>query len=85
MIVHTPAAWTAANLSFKTSITPDGTFTDLRDSAGALVAITGVIASGAFSVPLAVAPAHFVQIISQNAGVPVNQAAARVLQIELKS
>ena len=85
MIVHVPADWTAADLSFRTSSAVDGTFDDLYDELGALIEVAGVTAGDAYVVPARLAPAHFVQLISQSAGTPVNQAAARVLALELKS
>ena len=85
MIVHVPATWTAADLSFRTSTTVDGTFDDLYDEAGSLLVVTAVAAGNGYVVPARLAPAHFVQIISQSAGTPVNQAVDRVLTLEIKS
>lgn len=85
MIVHIPATWTAADLSFRTATAVDGTFDDLYDETGTLLEVAGVTAGNGFVVPARLAPAHFVQIVSQSAGVTVNQAADRVLTVELKS
>lgn len=87
MIVHVPAAWTAADLSFRTSSSVDGTFDDVYDETGALLEVTGVVTGkkNGYVVPARLAPAHFVQIVSQSGGTPVNQAADRVLTLEIKS
>lgn len=85
MIVHIPAAWTAADLSFRTSTTVDGTFDDLNDEFGALLEIAGVAVDSAYVAPAKIAPAHFIQIVSQSGGTPVNQGADRDLILELKS
>ena len=84
MLVHIPSAWTAADIGFQVCGTVDGTYHDLYDDAGALVEITSVAIDQAFTVPVEVEGAIFVKLLSQTAGTPVVQAAARILALELK-
>ena len=80
-----PAAWTAANLTFSVSI--DGVnFLNLHDQSGVETSIPvaasrhigglDVLAYGSFS---------YLRIRSGTAGVPVNQAADRVLTLMLRN
>lgn len=86
--ISMPAAWTAADLTFQVS--PDGgtTWQELFDGAGNAIDIK--VAAGQFIMPLA-SPSYgwrginMIQVRSGTAGVPVNQAADRIVNIVTRS
>ena len=86
LVVHMPAAWTAASLGFHVSGSLAGTFQPLYDDDGNLVQIDSPAASQTYSAPAAVGGAHFVKLWSQNgSGTNTNQGAARTLALNVKS
>src|SRR6266571_1443782 len=82
-----PAAWTAANLTFRVS--QDGvTFFDLFDSAGVEVSVAASASKGigVIGTPLqALSPWRYIIVRSGTTGTPVNQAGARTILIVGKS
>jgi hypothetical protein len=78
--IQMPAAWTAANLSFQGSL--DGvTYQELQDSFGAALTVIAA-ASVCISVDVTLfAGWPYLKIRSGTSGTPVNQGAARTLQI----
>jgi len=85
-IVHMPATWTAASIGFQICQTPGGTFLPLYDKDLNLVQIAGPSASGAYACPAELAGARWVKVWSQNgSGTGTNQAAARTVNLDLKS
>jgi hypothetical protein len=86
LIVHMPAAWTAASIGFKVSSSDAGTFQALYDDDGDLVQIDSPAASASYQANAEVAGAHWVKLWSQNgSGTNTAQAAARTLVLDLKS
>lgn len=85
-LVLVPSTWTAAAMGFKVSATQTGTFVPLRDESGSVVQISGIQAAAAawYKLPDALRGAQWVKLWSQNAGVDVNQAAARTLVVAAK-
>ena len=82
-----PGSWTAAGLSFEAAQSPGGSFQDLHDSAGAEAVVTAAAsrAIGLAGVTAeALAPFRIIKIRSGTSAVPVNQAAARTLELVLK-
>ncbi len=85
-VLHMPAAWTAANIGFQVSSTPDGTFLPLYEEDGAtLVLITGPAVDNAYVLPDKLAGALHFQLWSNTAAVDTNQGADRVITLELKT
>jgi hypothetical protein len=86
MVVHMPAAWTAASIGFKVSNDENGTFLPLYDDDGNLVQIDSPSASQAYVAPAALAAAHWVKLWSQNgSGTNTAQAADRTFTVDLKA
>jgi len=85
-MVETPAAWTSASMGFKGSQTKDGAFVPLRNEAGSLIEITGIVtnAAGRYRLPLELAACHFIIPWSESSGSDANQAADRALIFHLK-
>ena len=84
--VHMPAAWTTASIGFKVSTSKGGTFLPLYDDDGNLVQIDSPTASKAYTVPAAVAAAHYIKLWSQDGSASnTAQGAARTLVLDLKS
>jgi hypothetical protein len=90
-IVIIPSAWTDANLGFKVSPTPDGTFVILHSSVGVPVQIGEIVtnASYAYAIPEAIFAAGFMKLWSKNTTdatvTDTNQGAARNITVLLKS
>lgn len=84
LIIHMPAAWTAADIGFQVSNSEAGTFLPLYDAAGALIEYTPAVDT-AFLAPAGIAGAYWIKLWSQTAGVDTNQAAARTLGLTAKS
>lgn len=79
-----PAAWTTANLTFQVSL-DNTTFNDLYDDAGNEETVTAA-ASRFISVdPVMFRGALYLKVRSGTTGVPVNQAAERVIKVVGKS
>ena len=83
-VIHMPAAWTAADIGFHVSSEVDGTYQPLYDGANPVV-ISGPDADLVFPLPAALAPALFFKLWSNTAGADENQAADRVITVELKA
>jgi len=84
--IQMPAAWTTANLTFQASNLIDGTFYDVYGSDGIEIMLTAT-ASRMIVLDIhqsALAPLSFIKIRSGTTGTPVNQAAARTLNVILK-
>ena len=81
-----PTSWTAANLTFKTSPTIDGTYQSLYDDAGVEVNVTAAVSTNiAIDVnALKLAASRFLVIRSGTAATPVTQASTRTLYLILK-
>jgi len=80
-----PAAWTAANLTFQAAAVSGGTFQDIYDDAGTEVSVT---AAQARSIPVSsvlkqIGQFEYIKIRSGTVGVPVAQAADRVIILVL--
>lgn len=79
-----PAAWTAASMTFQTSETLDGTYTDLYDDGGTELSFT-VGASRSIGLRRDQSDVlgrwRFIQVRSGTSGTPVNQGAARTITI----
>jgi hypothetical protein len=76
--IITPAAWTAANLTFQGS--HDGTlFNDIFDEAGAELSVTATAAKyiGIDASAMELSGMAFIKVRSGTTGTPVNQGAAR--------
>ena len=85
LIVHMPAAWTAASIGFYVCDSYAGTYQKLYDDNGNLVQIDSPSAAGAYAAPAEVAAARWVKLWSQNgSGTDTNQAAARTITVALK-
>lgn len=88
--VITPDVWTAANIGFQVSATQSGTYTILRDKAGAPVQVSTVKTDGgrAYSMPDEVFGALWVKLWSKNTTAATetdtNQGGARTLGLTLK-
>jgi hypothetical protein len=87
LIIHMPAAWTAASIGFQVAHTTGGTFQPLYDQLGNLVQIAGPpVASRDYQAPPEIAGCRFIKLWSQNgAGVNVNQGAARSVGVSIKA
>jgi len=86
LVVHMPAAWTAASIGFKVSNTQDGTYQAAYDDNGALLQIDSPAASKSYVSPAQLSACHWVKLWSQDgAGANTNQAAARSLRCGLKA
>jgi hypothetical protein len=85
LVVHMPAAWTAASIGFQVSDSLGGTYDPLYDDDGNLLEITSPAVDKAYTAPAAVAAAHFLKIWSETSGSGVNQGAERSLILEVKS
>lgn len=84
--IHMPAAWTTADIGFQVSSEFGGTYLPLYDESGAVVEVSGPAASRAYAVTNSkVASARFIKLWSQSAGVGTNQAAERVLTVDIKT
>jgi hypothetical protein len=87
--VTTPAAWTAADLTFNIDPTGTGTFTKVIDSAGAALKIAGVATAAAETYVLPEAgdliTGQSCKIVSTNSAseADVNQDAARTLIVQI--
>jgi hypothetical protein len=84
LIIHMPAAWTAADIGFQVSNGSGGTFLPLYDAAGARVEYTPVVSTAALA-PAGLAGAYWLKLWSQTGGVSVNQAAERTIEVTVKS
>lgn len=85
-VVHMPAVWTAASIGFYVSPTEDGTFQPLYDKNGSLVQISGPTASKSYVSPAELAGCLWIKLWSQDGSASsTNQAAARSLNVDLKS
>jgi hypothetical protein len=87
LIVHMPAAWTAASIGFQVSDASGGMFLPLYDDDGGLVQIDSPAVSKSYNAPAALAGAMFIKLWSQNgSGVDTNQLSAdRTMRINVKS
>jgi hypothetical protein len=85
LIVHMPAAWTAASIGFKVASYTGGTFQPLYDDDGNLIQIDSPSASKSYVAPASLFPARFVCLWSQDgSGNNTAQEAARSLVVDLK-
>lgn len=91
LIVHMPDTWTAAYVGFQVASEVDGTYVPLNDEDAAAVLIgdaagpTQPVADEAYAAPTDLFPARFVKLWSTDgAGLDTNQAAERVLTLDLK-
>ena len=85
LLVHMPAAWTAASVGFKVAQEEDGTYQPLYDEAGNLVQIASPAVDKVYSAPAEVAGGLFVKLWSQDgAGANTNQGAERKLGLSMK-
>jgi hypothetical protein len=84
MLLHMPAAWTAANIGFKVSTTKTGTFIPLYQDA-TLIQVQNCTVSLAFVAPSQVAYGRYVRLWSQSSGSDVDQGADRSILLELSS
>lgn len=83
--IHTPSAWTAAAIAFKSSPTEDGTYVEVRGDDGALLRCASVGPSMVTAMPADVAALGYVRLWSEDgAEGDVNQAADRELTLYLK-
>ena len=84
--IQMPAAWTAANITFTAATATGGTFQSLYDDSGLEVTVTAAAAEciALSSNALNLAPLRFIKIRSGTAATPVNQGAARTIQLILK-
>lgn len=81
--IFMPAAWTAANLTFRASY--DGTnFFDMYDDLGAEFSVTASTSRFIMLDPAAFAGVNFLVIRSGTASTPVNQGALRTLTLALR-
>jgi hypothetical protein len=80
--LHMPDDWTAADIGFYASNSLNGTYQPLLDSQGNRVEMT-VTAGNTYAVPPAAMAPSFIKLWSQNAGVDVNQAASRLLVLDM--
>lgn len=82
LMLHMPAAWTAASLGFKVSLTKTGTFIPVYDGA-TLVQLTPAV-DKAYVVPMdQLQAAAWIRLWSQNgSGTKTDQAAAREIGIQ---
>jgi hypothetical protein len=87
LIIHMPAAWTAASIGFHVAHTTGGTFQPLYDQLGNLVQVAGPpVASRDYQAPPEVAGCRYVKLWSQNgAGANVNQGAERSMAVTIKA
>jgi hypothetical protein len=86
LVVHMPAAWTAASIGFKVSSDESGTYLPLYDDDGNLVQIDSPSASQAYVAPAELAPTFWIKLWSQNgSGTNANQGAERTIIIDLKA
>jgi len=85
LIVHMPAAWTAASIGFQVSPTTGGTFIPLYDDDGNLLQIDAPTASKAYQAPDGIAGSGFVKLWSQDgSGSNTAQGAERSIPVTLK-
>jgi hypothetical protein len=78
--IQMPSAWTAANLTFQASF--DGTtYVDLYDDAGNEQTATAAASRFMFLTPAEWAGIRYLKIRSGTTSVPVNQGAARTIQL----
>ena len=84
MVVHMPAAWTAASLAFQVCALEGGTYTPLYDDDGNLLEIAAS-ASKSFTAPSAIAGCAWVRLWSETSGSNVTQDAERSFAITMKS
>ena len=81
--IQMPASWTAANLTFQGSA--DGvTYQEVYDNNGVEVQVVGTQAAFIPIPPTLLGPLYALNIRSGTAGTPVNQGAARTLQLVFK-
>lgn len=86
MIIHMPAAWTAADIGFQVSTAEGGTYLPLYDDLGNIVMVDGPAVSRCYQAPPEIAGCAYVRLWSQNgAGVSVNQGAQRSITVFLKA
>ena len=86
MVIHMPAAWTAAFIGFTVSTTTGGTFLPLYDEDGNLVQTATAAVSTAIAAPPELAGCRFVKLWSQDgAGANVAQGGDRVMLLDLKA
>lgn len=87
MEVHMPSAWTAASIGFYLSRTSGGTFIGpAKDEDGNILQIDSPAVDEPYSTPAELFAARFVKLFSHDgSGNAVNQAADRVLGIDLKA
>lgn len=79
-----PAAWTAADIGFQISDSYGGTYQPLYNASG-LVVISGPTANNTYLLPADIAAARFVKLWSNTGGSGTNQAADRVIRVDLKA
>lgn len=82
--IHMPAAWTAAGLTFQVS--EDGvTYDDLYDAAGSEKTVSVAASRYIYTIPSDWVGIRFIKVRSGTAGTPVNQGAARTIQLVTKA
>lgn len=81
--ILTPSEWTAADLTFLSSSTLDGTYQSLYDDA--LIEISAKVSGGVNTslnvVSLKISPNNYIKIRSGTTATPVNQEAERTLTL----
>lgn len=81
--ISMPADWTAANLTFQAA-GPDGTYWNLYDAAGTEVSVTAAEDRFIAINPAAWEGVNRLKVRSGTSGTPVNQAAARTINLIVK-
>lgn len=84
--IEMPAAWTVANLTFQGSSASGGTFKDVYDDGGveALVVAAAGRIIGVDAIAGVLAALRYIKVRSGTSGTPVNQGAARTLNLIVK-
>jgi len=84
VVVHVPAAITAASLGLKAASAADGTFVPVYDKAGDLFTVTLGTSRAIVLDPQVVSALRHIKLWSQNgSGTDTNQEAARTFNIDL--
>jgi hypothetical protein len=82
--IRMPAAWTAANLTFKSDPAAAASVADVYDEAGTEVVVTAA-AARFIQIPASkLTGVRFLQVRSGTTGTPVNQGGDRTLQLVIR-
>lgn len=76
-----PSVWTAANITLLASSTQTGTFSPVYDAAGTELTISAAASRVVVIAPDATRGLKWVKLRSGTTGTPVNQGAARTLEV----